>query len=139
METLIIESTPVTPFVIFNPIEGRFELSGHSRPEDGKRFFFPLIKYINDYQEKIGNRQTVEGIKSDNFSFIFKFSYINSASSKFLCEFLFHVLKFKNIGVSFTIEWYYEENDDDMKELGEDISDIIDYPFYYYSYSPEEE
>ena len=137
METLIIESTPLTPCVTFDPKEGKFELLGYSRPEDCKNFFSPLIKYISDYQKTIENRQIVEGIKSDNISFIFKFTYINSASTKLLCEFLFQVIKFKNIGVSFTIEWFYEENDDDMRELGEDISDIIDYPFYFYSYTPE--
>ncbi len=138
METLIIENTPITPYIIFNPKEGKFEFSGYCRPEDCKKYFSTLIKYISDYQEEIVSGRIAEGTKSDNFSFIFKFRYINSTSTKFLCEFLFQVIKFKNIGVSFVVEWFYEENDEDMRELGEDISDIIDYPFYFYSFTPED-
>jgi len=137
MDILIIENTPISPYVSFNPNDGIFEISGYSRPEDGKKFFYPLIEFINNYQQVIESRHNIKSIKSDNLLFIFKFRYINSASTKFICEFLFQVLKFKNIGVSFTIKWFYENNDEEMRELGEDISDIIDYPLCFYSFTPE--
>ena len=32
-----------------------------------------------------------------------------------------------------------EKYDDEMKESGEDISDIVDYPFYFYPFTPKNE
>ncbi len=134
MEPLIIESTTLTPFVNFNPNEGRFEMSGYSRPENIRKFFTPLTNYFDDFLEEIENRQDNDGIRSNGLLFVFRFTYINSVSTKFLCELLLQVMKFKNFGLSITIDWFYEEYDEEMCELGKDLSGIIDHSFNYYTF-----
>ena len=34
-----------------------------------------------------------------------------------------------NDGLNVAINWYYEEEDEDMQEAGEDYSDLLDVPF----------
>ena len=35
-------------------------------------------------------------------------------------------------GKDVTVNWYYEEFDEDMREVGEDYSDVINLPFLYF-------
>jgi len=35
------------------------------------------------------------------------------------------------------IDWYYDENDEDMKEVGEELSEVVDFPFKYKSITRE--
>ena len=39
--------------------------------------------------------------------------------------------------MSFSVNWYYEENDEDMRELGVDISNIINHPFNFYNFESD--
>ncbi len=138
MDTLIYEKTALTPDVNYDPKTGKFIISGYSRPEDVREFYTPLIKYIEKYQNKISNRSLAETCKTNDLLFVFKFTYFNSASTKFISDLLFQIVRFKKIGVNIDIDWYYEEYDEDMREVGEDLSDMISHPFNFYSFKNEE-
>ena len=53
--------------------------------------------------------------------------YFNTSSSKCILD------DFKKLetlsGTSITINWYYEEDDEDMLEAGEDYQALVDIPF----------
>jgi hypothetical protein len=34
------------------------------------------------------------------------------------------------------IDWYYQEDDEDMQDAGEDYADIVEVPFNFISYQP---
>jgi len=60
--------------------------------------------------------------------------YFNTASSKMLLE-IFEL--FKNLhdsGNKVTVDWYYQEDDEDMQDAGEDYADIVELPFNFISY-----
>jgi len=134
LKPLLFESTKLTPYVYFNPDDGRFEMSGYSRPENIRKFYKPLFDYIDNFQKELEEKALKGSKKAINILFVFKFTYINSVSTKFLCEFLAKFERLKENGVSFSIKWYYEENDEDMCELGVDISNIIRHPFNFYTF-----
>ena len=57
------------------------------------------------------------------------FMYFNTSSSKCLFD-LFKTLKqLKKNGKDVEINWYYEEDDDDMMETGEDFADLLGLDF----------
>ena len=57
------------------------------------------------------------------------FEYFNTSSSKCLFDVFKRLSKIEDSGKTITINWYYEEGDDDMMEAGEDYSDLLDLDF----------
>ena len=124
MEVISIKGTQETPEVLLDSSKGMFEISGKSLPEDVKEFYNPILKWFDEYA-KNPNPQTVLKIKMD---------YFNTASSKMILE-LFEVVKKAQGAKSETIiEWYYQEDDEDMQDAGQDYSDLIEMPFKLISY-----
>lgn len=119
MDTLNIKGTAETPNVIFDPAGNVFEISGKSLPEDVKEFYNPLLKWIKGYSES-PNPSTTFKIKMD---------YFNTASSKMILE-LFELLnEMHGEGKNVVIEWYYQEDDEDMQDAGADYADMLEVPF----------
>jgi hypothetical protein len=56
-----------------------------------------------------------------------KLEYFNTSSSKCILD-VFKKLETVG-GTNMTINWYYEEDDEDMLEAGEDYQAIINIPF----------
>lgn len=119
MIDLILESTPTTPYVRIDSHVGHIVFSGKSSPANSLGFYYPLLNKIKTlFQDK------KEPIRVD-----LSFKYFNTSSSKCLFD-LFKVLKgFQKQGKILIINWYYEEDDDDMLETGEDYADILDIHF----------
>jgi len=119
MDTLNIKGTAETPNVIFDPAGNTFEISGKSLPEDVKEFYNPLLKWIKAYADS-ANPSTTFKVKMD---------YFNTASSKMILE-LFELLnEMHEAGKSVVIEWYYQEDDEDMQDAGADYADMLEVPF----------
>jgi hypothetical protein len=124
MEGISIKGTQETPEVLLDSSKGIFEMSGKSLPEDVKEFYNPILKWFEEYS-KNPNPQTILKIKMD---------YFNTASSKMILE-LFEVVKKVHAGGhDIIIEWYYQEDDEDMQDAGQDYSDLVEMPFKLISY-----
>jgi hypothetical protein len=121
MEAIILKGTYDTPDVILNAEEGVFEISGRSYPEDTAEFYIPILEWINNYVNN-PNSET---------KFTFKLDYFNSSSYKPFLDILVKLGKLNNNGHSVTILWYYKDGDWDIKEAGEEFSEIVDVPFTY--------
>ena len=108
---------------------GHFEISGISRPEDVADFYEDLLRWLTQFEDsllKSGNKYEVQ-----NFRFIFKMSYFNSSSSKYIIQILRHVKTLKDHGLDLIIDWYYEEGDEKMMEDGEDLAESVELEFNY--------
>jgi len=119
METISFEGTPKTPTVNFNADTGIIELKGRSIPENSIEFYKPLVDWLEEYKE---NAQPMTKV-------IIQLEYFNTSSSKCILDVfkkLEAVHKAKN---PVEIHWYYEEDDEDMLEAGEDYESIIRVPF----------
>jgi hypothetical protein len=120
MEPIAIEGTPKTPTVKFDADSGLVEIKGRSIPENSIEFYKPLIEWLDEYA-KGAKPQTKVNIQLE---------YFNTSSSKCILD-VFKKLEsiHKAQKSEVTINWYYEEDDEDMLEAGEDYESIIRVPF----------
>lgn len=119
MEELVIEGSPKTPTIKFNPNDGYLLIRGRSIPENSIEFYKPLVDTLDAY-----NSSSKPTTKVD-----IQLEYFNTSSSKCILD-VFKKLEAINQGNSeVTINWHYEEDDEDMLEAGEDYQAIINVPF----------
>ncbi|MGJ3236957.1 DUF1987 domain-containing protein [Marivirga sp.] len=119
MDAYYLEATPKTPKLDFNPDAETFLISGRSIPENSIEFYKPLLDWLDKYVQN----------PLESTIFEIKLEYFNTSSSKCLVEIFRKLEKIKEQGKSITIDWYYEEEDEDMEESGEDFKQIIKVPF----------
>ncbi len=130
MNPLVIKETIATPKIVFDFVNKNFELAGCSRPEDVRGFFAPVMKWLVDFKNYISD-DIRDAHKTDPIVFKFKFDYFNSSSAKFILDILVLIDEIHSKGLNMRIDWFYDENDDDMKEVGEELSDVVEFPFKY--------
>lgn len=116
MEKIFIEPTRITPLISFDNESNLLEIKGRSSPENSIQFFEQIMNLIDDLMESESEELTV------NFSF----EYFNTSSSKCLFDVFKKLLQFEESDKKLTINWYYEEDDEDMMEAGEDYADLLD-------------
>jgi hypothetical protein len=124
MEVINIKGTDDTPNVILDKDAGVFEISGRSLPEDVTMFYQPILDWIDEYA-KAPNAKT---------EVMFKLEYFNTASSKVLLDVLLKYEEINDSGNEVVIKWHYHEDEEDMKEAGEEYEDIVTVPFEYVEY-----
>lgn len=117
MEKLYIEGSAKTPTIDFNHEDGILELKGRSIPENSIEFFKPLNDWVDSYGKAPCEATTVD----------VKLEYFNTSSSKCILDFF---KKLEKVGeTSVTVNWYFETDDEDMEEAGEDYDAIVGLPF----------
>lgn len=120
-QSMTIEPTRVTPFVQIDPDKGLLDFKGRSSPSASLEFYHPILTTI----EQIFNGE------SDTITANFAFEYFNTSSSKCLFDILKRLAKMRQEGAEVNVNWYYEEEDEDMKETGEDYEDVLGLEFNY--------
>lgn len=100
------EETKTTPLLML--YKGVLTLSGKAIPIDSNTFFTPLYGQIKKY---IDNPLDFTRVNVD-------LQYANGNSRKCLVRVFYLLDKLKAQGYSVLINWYYENDDDDMLELG---------------------
>lgn len=58
--------------------------------------------------------------------------YFNSSSAKFLFDIFTQLKQMNSDGVPVDIDWYYDEEDVDLREAGEDLALLCELPFKYF-------
>jgi hypothetical protein len=119
MEVLDIRGTTDTPKVLFDSENNIFEISGRSLPEDVITFYQPVIDWLDDYKQ----------IPNKNTEFVFKYIYFNTATSKLIQDILLRLEQIHETGNEVKVIWYYEEDDEDMYDLGLEFKENVDIPF----------
>jgi hypothetical protein len=119
MEPIIINKSDDTPSIHLDKATGKFELAGKSLPEDVSTFYAPVFSWISEYA-KAPNPESV---------FVFKMVYFNTASSKIILDILLRLEEIHNAGSKVSIAWEFDSDDEDMKEAGEEYSEIVEIPF----------
>jgi len=124
MDALIIEATDDTPKVVLDPANNNFEFSGKSLPEDVTTFYGPIMEWLDGYSES-PNAKTIV---------IFNLVYFNTASSKLILDILFKLEEIFDEDNDVSVEWHYQEEDEDMEEAGEEYADLVEMPLELKSY-----
>jgi len=122
LRNLKINRTPKTPQVDFNHTSGVFLISGISVPENSIAFYEALINWLGEYKET----------PADNTKLVFKLTYVNTSSLQFIYELLKMLESINDKTSKVSIEWYYLDEDIDMKEMGEDFKEAIDLNFSFF-------
>ena len=120
MDKLSIEGTEETPAIILDKQKGTFEFSGRSLTEAPAEFFKPVVKWIEAYS-KDPNASTL---------ITFKLEYINTNSAKCILDVLMALQQIKDAKVA----WYFHEDDEDMEEMGEEFSELVEITFEFIAY-----
>ena len=119
MKPIIIEGTPKTPTIRFDVSEGIFEIKGRSIPENSVEFYKPLIDWLDDYKETPLDKTVVN----------IRLEYFNTSSSKCILDVFKKLEAIHKAKNDVVVNWFYEEDDEDMLEAGEDYESIIRVPF----------
>ena len=119
MNGYFIRATRVTPSIYFNPNKGIFDMRGKSSPENPVAFFNYALQSLDAYASKGEKKLTAN----------MAFEYFNTSSSKCLFIFLKKLAQIDMMGKKVTVNWYFEEGDEDMKDAGEDLRDMFDMEF----------
>ena len=133
MKPLKIEATRETPEIIFDPENDLYRIKGASHPENIKTFMAPVMHWLDQFFEEVKSEMG----KKIVFQFFYK--YINSSSLKHLYDLLKKFTEMRNAGLMVEIEWNYADDDEDMLEAGEEVSELtgINLPFRYMAYSEQ--
>ena len=124
MESISIKETEATPSIDFNPKEGLLIISGRSHPENAKIFYGPLIDWCENYIQNPPDKTTLR-IQLEHF---------NTISSKSLLD-VFRTLKpIMELEKVFTIDWYYESDDEELLDAGKTYEEITSIPFKFTPY-----
>jgi hypothetical protein len=116
-EKLHIEPTRRTPWIVLE--HGRVFIMGRSIIENPSVFYESIHRWISDYVEKWSGKTRIE----------LGFDFVNSGSVKWLYILLRELSGLEEISHNAAVTWYYEEGDEDMKELGHIIKSLMECPF----------
>lgn len=132
MESVRIEATENNPLVILDVEKNHIEFEGDSRPEDVRKFYLPILNWLDNYHQLIAQKVT-ENDQNIYVSCSFRFEYFNSSSAKYIMDIIDKLGNINNIKntIKLTINWYYDEMDDDMLDAGQELEDIVGIKFNY--------
>lgn len=116
MEALIRKPTKTTPYVRLDADEGTYLIAGRSIPIDAELFYRPILNWIDGLLKNPPSR----------LEFCFRYDFFNIASSKRVLFILYKLAELRAKGIEVTVRWMYERFDEDMLEIGQDYSMMID-------------
>ena len=119
MEKLVIEGSAKTPSINFDGNTGVLELRGRAIPENSIEFFKPLNDWLDQYATSPKDKTTVD----------VKLEYFNTSASKCILDFFKKLEKVYGGVTEVHVNWYFETDDEDMEEAGEDYDAILGLPF----------
>ncbi|MDH4471711.1 MAG: DUF1987 domain-containing protein [Fluviicola sp.] len=119
MENLHLEGSAKTPSIHFDAAAGKLELKGRSIPENSVEFYKPLNDWIDAYGKSPVAETAVD----------VKLEYFNTSSSKCILDLFKKLESISGHSTNVVINWYFEEDDEDMEEAGQDYQAIIGLKF----------
>ena len=110
MKALILEAGQYTPKVVLKPEEQIFCFFGNSFPVNPSDFYQPILDWFSEFFKSY--------TLTSELIIHFDFEYLNTSSSKQIAYMLmfFEGLPGKD---HILINWYYDQNNNDMLEVGE--------------------
>lgn len=122
MENLIIKPTEKSLAVEIS--YGSLHFTGRSILTDPKTFFDPINDWVTRYLKKPAEETEVH----------IKLEYIDTASTQSLYQILRNLIELVKKGMALKVIWYIEDEDPEMRELGEMIEQRLGIEFQYITY-----
>lgn len=111
-----LKETATTPYVLFDHTTGLLKIDGRSIPENVIDFYHPILRWIDEYSKE----------PCETTEITLKFEYFNTSSSKRIFDIMKKLEKMAtDSGKRVVINWYYEEDDEDIFFAGNDYKALI--------------
>ena len=117
MNNIKVEATERSPEIDFNFATNHFAMRGESYPEDVSDFFGEIMKQFYDY---------VSELTDTDITFTFELIYFNSSTAKVLMGLFDRLDEIAENDNKVIINWCFEEDDDNMEELGEEFGEDLE-------------
>ncbi len=121
MVTLTITPTLRTAGVSYNTETQVLEISGISIPENADAFFQPMYDWLDEIVKVYKGKITVR----------INLTYFNTSSVRHLLIIIKSMITAYRD--SLVVEWVYEADDEEIKERGEQLSEVVKFPFQFVS------
>lgn len=125
---ILVDKTADCPYVNFSE-EGMLEIEGRSITEDPFSFWQPLLEWVEEYLKK----------PAASTQLTIFLEYTNSSSNKYVNEILRKFEDSHARGAKIKVIWKYEEDDESILQLGEDLQGITGLPFEFVEVDIEKE
>lgn len=119
MEIIRIEKTNNTPSVYIDQANVFCRIEGSSFPEDA----YEVYQHVLDWLARIGENVEKEIVVE------FDYDFLNSISHKKVWQILHELKQFSKLGNDVKVKWFYDEDDEDIMEAGEDLAELMNIPF----------
>ena len=116
METIQLEGTDRTPKILFDFGLNHFSLTGMSYPEDVSALYGDLVSRLTAH---------LDGLQNADVCFDFCLIYFNSSTAKVVMRLFEALEQTAQNGNRVVVNWYHEEDDDNMREMGEEFSEDL--------------
>ncbi|MFN5628512.1 MAG: DUF1987 domain-containing protein [Bacteroidota bacterium] len=121
MELLERMQSETSPGIIMDPTKGFIKLYGRSIPNDAESTFRPVLDWMKEY---IQNPQ-------ESTVFECEMDYFNSSSQKYMADIFKMSNQLFKKGKQIKIVWKYSKEDEDMKLIGEQFQNLINFPIVF--------
>ncbi len=118
MDSIEINGTSKTPDVKFDANSGNLEISGRSIPENSYQFYEPLLSWLETYSTQ----------PQPETLLTFRLDYFNTSSSMYILGILKKLERLHSLGHQVEVKWFYDADDEDMLQTGEDLKQIVKLP-----------
>ena len=95
--------------------------------------YYPVIEWFKSYINELLEDKNTNYTSDSPLRFETELLYFNSSSAKFLYDIFLELNRLTSAGIPFIVEWFYEEEDIDLKEAGSDIALLVGMEFSYIS------
>jgi SiaC family regulatory phosphoprotein len=120
MRVVNIDRTDTTPQVVIDYPSNTISIKGICTPENPKDFFEPIYHAVKEYKQ----------INTD-LLFDIQLQYFNTGSSKCLVTLLMEGAKYEGKLKSTKVNWFFEKDDAELLEVGQEFSQITKLDFNY--------
>jgi hypothetical protein len=116
MRPLDIQAGKTTPRILYSPEENILHIVGSSLPENVYILYEPVMEWIREFVES--------PVLNPAMRIIFQIQYYNSGSIRYFAELITKIADLRSKGLEYIVEWHYDSDDDNIRQAGEDLSEI---------------
>ncbi len=114
-----VEQTMNTPSIYIDKAQNYCKIEGSSFPEDASETYTPVFNWLAELQDNFTDELKIE----------FEFDFLNSISHKKVWTILNTLKAFYKKGKPVKVVWWHDEDDEEIMETGEDLAELLSFPF----------
>ena len=119
MNTVEIQATKYTPFLLLDPEKRKIEIRGESYPENTIEFYSPLILWLEEY--------FAQPPSSEPLVIEISIIYFNSSSSKVFMDLFDECDAKASQGYNIQVFWFYDPENEAALEYGEEFKEDLEH------------